>query len=88
MSNRWMTVMKAGEETGLPCTFFDERTGVSGEWPEGKVWKWFEGRKLIDLQELYTLIDKKPSVPSRRGRRKAKTECSEPLKKQPLAKAS
>jgi hypothetical protein len=70
MTLRWVTVEKASEETGLPCSFFHERTGLSGEWPERTVWKWFEGRKMIDLQELYNFIDKRPSIQSKRGRRK------------------
>lgn len=68
---RWVTVDKAEEETGLPASFFHERTGAAGVWAEGKVWKWFEGRKLVDLDALYTLIDKAPSVASRRGRRRS-----------------
>lgn len=74
---RWVTVKKASDETGLPDTFFDERTGLSGEWPEGTVWKWFDGRKLIDMQALYAFIDKRPSIQSRRGRRKASATCHE-----------
>lgn len=77
---RWITVKKAEEETGLPTSFFDERTGASGIWPEGVVWKWFEGRKLIDLEALYGHIDQAPSVASNRGRRRdsANEECREP----------
>lgn len=67
----WVTIEKAQERTGLPASFFHERTGASGVWPEGRVWKWFEGRKLLDLDALYTLIDKAPSVASNRGRRRA-----------------
>ncbi|MGO4608386.1 hypothetical protein AB4142_18815 [Variovorax sp. 2RAF20] len=70
---RWITLEKAEAETGLPKSFFHERTGASGTWPENQVWKWFDGRKLIDLEALYTLIDKRPSIQSNRGR-KAKTE--------------
>lgn len=66
----WVTVKKAEERTGLPSTFFDERTGAAGIWPEGKVWKWFEGRKLIDLEAFYALVDEAPSVASNRGRRR------------------
>lgn len=69
MTLRWVTVSKAAELTGLPESFLHERTGLSGAWPEGLIWKWFEGRKLIDLAALYTLIDKRPSAPSNRGRR-------------------
>ena len=70
----WVTLKKAQDETGLPATFFDERTGQSGIWPEGRVWKWFEGRKLINLPALFDLIERTPSVPSRRGR-KPTTPC-------------
>lgn len=66
---RWITVEKAENETGLPSSFFHERTGASGVWPENQVWKWFEGRKLIDLEALYELIDKRPSIQSNRGRK-------------------
>lgn len=66
----WVTIKKAEERTGLPTSFFDERTGVSGVWPEGKVWKWFEGRKLVNLAAFYDLVDVTPSVPSNRGRRR------------------
>lgn len=69
-ARHWVTVKKAEELTGLPSTFFDERTGASGVWPEGKVWKWFEGRKLVDLEAVYDLIDAAESVPSNRGRRR------------------
>jgi hypothetical protein len=65
----WVTVKKAEERTGLPASFFDERTGASGIWPEGKVWKWWEGRKLLNLEAVYDLIDAAPSVASNRGRR-------------------
>lgn len=67
---QWVTPTKAAELTGLPVTFFDERTNPSGLWPEGIVWKWFEGRKLIDLQALNSLIDLTPSVASNRGKRR------------------
>lgn len=77
MTKRWVTVEKAAEETGLPCSFFHERTGLSGVWPEGEVWKWFDGRKVIDIQALYLLIDKRPSIQSRRGRRKSTEQCQE-----------
>lgn len=75
---RWITVEKAETETGLPSSFFHERTGASGVWPEKQVWTWFEGRKLIDLEALYTLIDKTPSIPSNRGRKpKTDKQCPE-----------
>lgn len=78
-TRHWVTMKKAEDVTGLPSTFFDERTGASGVWPEGRVWKWFEGRKLIDLEALFALIDNSPSVPSNRGRRKpANDPCPEP----------
>lgn len=70
-SSRWVTIEKASDSTGLPASFFHERTGVSGHWPEGKVWKWFEKRKLIDLEALNFLIDNNPSKPTKRGRRPA-----------------
>jgi hypothetical protein len=75
MTTRWVTIEKAEEITGLPASFFHERTGLSGVWPEGKVWKWFEGRKLLDMLALYTLIDQKPSMPSNRGRRRSPESC-------------
>lgn len=68
---RWVTIKKASELTGLPTTFFDERTGRSGVWPEGRVWKWFEGRKMIDSNALDEFIDKAQCPPSTRGRKKA-----------------
>jgi hypothetical protein len=71
MTLRWVTIDKAEEMTGLPSTFFHERTGTTGVWPEGPVWKWFEGRKLIQLEALYGLIDTTPSKPSNRGRKTA-----------------
>lgn len=80
---RWVTVEKAAEETGLPSTFFHERTGASGVWPEGKVWKWFEGRKLVDLVALYELIDKRPSIQSKRGRKRAEPQCQDQHHLQP-----
>lgn len=67
-SLRWMTPAKAEELTGLPATWFEERTGPSGKWPEGKAWKWHDGRKLIDLDAFYDMVDAAPSVPSMRGR--------------------
>lgn len=70
VSDRWMTVKKAEDRTGLPASFFDERTGPSGVWPEGKLWKWHDGRKLIDLEAFYALVDETPSVASQRGRRR------------------
>jgi len=70
-ATRWVTIDKAEEHTGLPASFLHERTGASGMWPEGQVWKWFDGRKLVDLNALYCLIDKAPSVASNRGRRRA-----------------
>ena len=72
-ASRWVTINKASELTGLPVTFFNDRTGRSGVWPEGRVWKWFEGRKLINMNGFYSLVDKTPSVRSNRGRKKAKT---------------
>lgn len=75
MTARWVTVQRASDLTGLPVSFFDERTGKSGSWPEGKVWKWFEGRKLIDSVALDAFIDERPSVPSKRGRRSARETC-------------
>lgn len=69
-SARWVTIGKAEEITGLPSSFFHERTGTSGIWPEGPIWKWFEGRKLINIDALYGLIEHTPSVQSNRGRRK------------------
>lgn len=82
--NNWVTIEKAEALTGLPASFLHERTGVSGTWPEGKVWKWFEGRKLIDMEALNALIARTPSVPSNRGRRKAaNVPCHEPHASQP-----
>ncbi len=81
MSNRdWVTVKKAEAITGLPATFFDERTGASGVWPEGTVWKWYEGRKLVNLEAVYDLIDAAPSIASNRGRRRdpANDSCPAP----------
>jgi len=75
MTARWVTVRKAAELTGLPTTFFDERTGRSGRWPEGKVWKWFEGRKLIDSEALDDYIDRAICSPSTRGRRRGDGAC-------------
>ena len=72
---RWITVNKASELTGLPVTFFNERTGRSGTWPEGKIWKWFEGRKLIDSSALDVYIDNNASPPTTRGRKKASEIC-------------
>lgn len=74
---KWVTIEKAAAETGLPASFFHERTGISGEWPEGRVWKWFDGRKLVDLVALYDLIAKRPSIPSNRGRKSRQTQCHE-----------
>lgn len=73
--SRWVTLQKASDLTGLPTTFFDERTGRSGRWPEGDVWKWFEGRKLIDSEALDSFIDKSECAPSTRGRKKAVQTC-------------
>lgn len=75
MTTRWVTLEKASEITGLGVQFFHERTGTAGMWPEGKVWKWFEGRKLVDLVALYSFIDERPSVASQRGRRRSATTC-------------
>lgn len=83
MTSRWVTIDKAEEATGLPATFFHERTGASGVWPESKVWKWFEGRKLIDLEALYEFIDKRPSIQSNRGRKRADTACQSQPERQP-----
>lgn len=79
ISSCWVTIDKAAEKTGLPASFFHERTGMTGHWPEGKVWKWFEGRKLIDLEALYRLIDTLPSKPTKRGRKPA---CQDPSMRQ------
>ena len=65
-----MTIEKAQDFTGLSSSFLHECTGSSGLWPEGVVWKWFQGRKLIDLEALYEHIDQAPSVASNRGRRR------------------
>ena len=73
--NRWVTIQKAAELTGLPTSFFDERTGRSGRWPEGRVWKWFEGRKMIDSHALDQFIDSDSSPPSTRGRKKMDVSC-------------
>lgn len=70
MTPRWITLAKAEEATGLGISFFHEKTS-NGSWPEGIVWKWFEGRKLVDLQALYEHIDSRPSIASRRGHRPA-----------------
>lgn len=68
---RWLTIEKAAESTGLPASYFHERTApAAGVWREGVVWKWFDGRKLVDLEALYNLIDQSPSVASMRGRRR------------------
>lgn len=75
MSARWITVQKVSDLTGLPTTFFDERTGASATWPEGTVWKWFEGRKMIDSQALDAFIDKAICPPSTRGRKKRTQPC-------------
>ncbi|CAN7477664.1 hypothetical protein [Variovorax paradoxus] len=80
---RWITVDKAQDETGLPSSFFHERTGASGVWPEGTVWKWFDGRKLIDLEALYILIDKRPSIQSNRGRKRKVNQCQSQASHQP-----
>lgn len=66
---RWVTIDKASDMTGLPTSFLHERTSPAGHWPEGKVWKWWEGRKLVDLEALYDLIDSCPSIPTNRGRK-------------------
>jgi hypothetical protein len=70
MTIRWVTLKKAEDLTGLPATYFDERTGASGVWPEGELWKWHDGRKLVDLEAFYKLVDVTPSVASNRGRRR------------------
>lgn len=69
MIARWMTVEHAGEWTGLTEDFFLSHMR-DGLWIEGEVWKWVQGRKLIDLQAFYTWADTQPSIPSRRGRKK------------------
>ncbi|MBV7418474.1 hypothetical protein KW830_08390 [Comamonas sp. CMM03] len=71
---RWITLKKASELSGLATSFYDERTGRSGHWPEGVVWKWFEGRKMIDVDAMDSFIDNDTSAPSKRGRKKA-TPC-------------
>ena len=68
---RWVTFERASDLTGLPVTYFHERTGSSGKWPEGRLWKWFEGRNMIDSQALDEFIEARPSSPSQRGRRKS-----------------
>jgi len=80
---RWVTIEKASEETGLPASFFHERTGISGSWPEGPVWKWFDGRKLVDIEALYDLIDRRPSIQSNRGRKRAESKCQDQHSPQP-----
>lgn len=77
LHTRWMTIDKAAELTGLAEAYLHERTGPAGLWAEGKVWKWFDGRKLVDLHALYLLIDKTPSVASKRGRTR-KDPCPAP----------
>lgn len=68
---RWVTMEKASELTGFGESFLHDRTSpTTGHWAEGELWKWFDGRKVLDLDALYRLIDEAPSVPSRRGRRK------------------
>ena len=67
--SRWVTIEKASEVTGLAPSFLHERTGPGGHLAEGKVWKWWEGRKLVDLEALYDLIDSSRSTPTNRGRR-------------------
>jgi len=79
----WVTVKKAEERTGLPSSFFDERTSPAGVWPEGKVWKWFEGRKLVNLAAVFDLIETTPSIPSNRGRRPANDPCHAPSRTLP-----
>ena len=83
-TTRWVTLEKAAEATGLAMTFFHERTGASGVWPEGRVWKWFEGRKLVDLEALYDLIDKRPSIQSNRGRKRVEPKCQDKPVPQPV----
>ncbi len=75
MTTRWVTLQKAADLTGLPITFFDKRTGRGGCWPEGRVWKWFEGRKMIDSNALDEFIDHSDSPPTTRGRKKASEAC-------------
>jgi hypothetical protein len=83
---RWLTIEKAADSTGLPASYFHERTSpTSGVWAEGVVWKWFEGRKLVDLEALYNLIDQAPSVASMRGRRRG---AGQPACQQPNAQAA
>lgn len=73
--NRWVTLERASDLTGLPVSFFNERTGKSGRWPEGQVWKWFEGRKMIDSHALDEFIDARPSIASKRGRPHGSAAC-------------
>lgn len=74
-ATRWVTLERASDLSGLPVSFLHERTGKAGIWPEGQVWKWFEGRKMIDVDALDEFIDQKPSVASQRGRRAAGVAC-------------
>lgn len=75
MSN-WVTMKKAEDITGLPASFFDERTSPTGHWPENRVWKWWEGRKLLDMDQVNLMIDKATSTPSQRGRHRS-TACND-----------
>jgi hypothetical protein len=76
LESTWITTQRAAEITGLPVTWFDERTSPSSAlWAEGPVWKWYEGRKLIKLGALTAEIDKAPSCASKRGQRRTRREC-------------
>jgi hypothetical protein len=64
----WVTVNRAAEVTGLPSSFMHERTSRSARvWPEGVVWKWFDGRKLIELNAFMDLVHRTRSAPTNRG---------------------
>lgn len=67
--SEWVTIEKAAERTGLATSYLHERTGPGGHWPEGKVWKWIDKRKMIDLTAMNAVFDKAVSTPTNRGRR-------------------
>ena len=72
-SLRWMTIRKASEVTGLSISFLYERTSAShpvslSPRRRSGFWKWFGGRKLVDLAALYAEIEASPNVRSMRGR--------------------
>lgn len=75
--SHWVTIEKAVELRGLPYQYLQERTGPAGHWTEGEVWKWIDGRKVIDLDALDALYDKAQSTPTNRGRRPANDACPE-----------